>query len=518
MTAMDPNSDKEAVTSVKETTVSPSESLELDAAWTYLNEHRDTSAAVNLEAVNLSLLRRKIDWHIVPLMFLCYTLQFLDKYAAVMGLPADLHLKGNEFSNIATFLFVGLLCFEVPNVYLLQRLPSAKWLGANVTLWGIATACGAAAHSYRTILVSRVFLGIFEATIGPSLMLISSQWYTKSEAAPRFSFWYLGLGVGQIIGGLVSFGFQHVVPSEGRLAGWRIMFVVLGVITVVVGLAVILMLPDTPMKAKWLSEREKVALLKHVSVNQTGIENTKKGFKWKEVVEAVMDMQVWLLLLSVVLLSVSSGVVTTYSATLIRNLGYAPKKAALMNTPSGAVSIFFTLLVGYGIRTQSHRWAWIIACIIPAILGGALMSFLPTTNRSGILAGIYLVNAVVAPLPIFYNWTVSNIAGTTKRAFAAAIISGSFSLGNIIGPQTFKAKDAPEYRPAKIAVMATQAGCAVTTFALFLWYVWRNKTRDAAEKVRKGDGGEGAEVGEIGEKEAWSGLTDWENKKFRYVY
>lgn len=79
MTAMDPNSDKEAVTSVKETTVSPSESLELDAAWTYLNEHRDTSAAVNLEAVNLSLLRRKIDWHIVPLMFLCYTLQFLDK-------------------------------------------------------------------------------------------------------------------------------------------------------------------------------------------------------------------------------------------------------------------------------------------------------------------------------------------------------------------------------------------------------------------------------------------------------
>lgn len=32
-----------------------------------------------------------------------------------MGLNQDLKLKGNEFSNIATFLFVGLLCFEVPN-------------------------------------------------------------------------------------------------------------------------------------------------------------------------------------------------------------------------------------------------------------------------------------------------------------------------------------------------------------------------------------------------------------------
>lgn len=42
------------------------------------------------------------------------------------------------------------------------------------------------------------------------------------------------------------------------------------------------------------------------------------------------------------------------------------------------------------------------------IVGGALMSFLPTSNRSGILAGIYLVNAVVAPLTVFYG--VSTIA------------------------------------------------------------------------------------------------------------
>lgn len=31
------------------------------------------------------------------------------------------------------------------------------------------------------------------------------------------------------------------------------------------------------------------------------------------------------------------------------------------------------------------------------------MSFLPTSNRAGCLAGIYLTNAVVAPLAVFYN-------------------------------------------------------------------------------------------------------------------
>lgn len=186
------------------------------------------------------------------------------------------------------------------SVYFLQAVPAAKWLGLNVVLWGTATACGAAATNYRTLLVSRVFLGVFEATIAPSLMLISSQWYTKSEQAPRFSFWYTGLGIGQIVGGLVSYGFQHMGP-DARLAGWRTMFVVLGVVTVVVGSCVVLFLPDTPMKARWLSDDEKVALLKHVSVNQTGIENRK--FRGKEILEALMDPQLYLLLISVVLVS-----------------------------------------------------------------------------------------------------------------------------------------------------------------------------------------------------------------------
>ncbi|KAK3897652.1 major facilitator superfamily domain-containing protein [Staphylotrichum tortipilum] len=511
MSSSDKNSAKERAGSVEtkpvDVEIDDASDGGLDQAWKYLDAHRDADDAAG--PIDLAALRRKIDWHIVPLMFLCYTLQFLDKvilnYANVMGLQKDLNMKGNDFSNVATFLFVGLLCFEVPNIYFLQVAPAAKWLGLNVILWGTATACGAAATSYQTLLVSRVFLGIFEATIAPSLMLISSQWYTKSEQAPRFSFWYTGLGIGQIVGGLVSYGFQHMGP-DAKLAGWRTMFVVLGVVTVLVGSCVVLFLPDTPMKARWLSDKEKVALLKHVSVNQTGIENRK--FKAKELLEALGDPQLYLLLLSVILLSVSSGVVTTYSATLIRSLKYDSKQSALMNTPSGAVSIFFTLFVGFGIRLQSHRWAFIIACIIPAIIGGALMSFLPNTNRAGCLAGIYLTNAVVAPLAIFYNWTMANIGGSTKRAFAAAVISGSFSIGNIIGPQTFQARDAPDFRPAKLAVMGTQAGCAFTTFLLFLYYVWQNKKRTSDSETEEA----------YMSPEAWTNTTDRENKRFRYAY
>ncbi len=165
-------------------------------------------------------------------------------------------------------------------------------------LWGVATASGAAAHNYQTLLVSRVFMGIFESTIGPSLLLISGQWYTKSEQAPRFSFWYLGLGLGQIIGGAVSYGFQHVLRGS-ELAGWRIMFIVLGCVTVIIGACTFFFLPDTPMQASWLSDDEKVALLKHVSVNKTGIENRK--FRPREILEALTDPQIYLMVLAVIL-------------------------------------------------------------------------------------------------------------------------------------------------------------------------------------------------------------------------
>ena len=176
---------------------------------------------------------------------------------------------------------------------MLQKVPVAKWLGGNVILWGIATACTAAAKDYHSLLAARIFLGIFEAAIAPSLMLVSSQWYTKSEAAPRFSIWYGGLGLGQIIGGVLSYAFQHV--KHPSFAGWKIMFVVLGLVTVLIGFLTILILPDTPMKARFLSESEKVALLKHVAVNQTGIQNKK--VKPKQILEVVMDPQLWLMTL-----------------------------------------------------------------------------------------------------------------------------------------------------------------------------------------------------------------------------
>jgi hypothetical protein len=88
-------------------------------------------------------------------------------------------------------------------------------------------------------------------------------------------------------------------------------------------------------------------------------------------------------------------------------------------------------------------------------------------------------------------------------------MSGCFSISNIIGPQTFQARDYSHYRPAKLAVMGTLAGCAVATTLLFSYYMWENKRRGNLEEER----GEAYLSPQV-----WAEMTDRENKKFRYSY
>lgn len=183
--------------------------------------------------------------------------------------------------------------------YFLQKVSAPKWLGANVVLWGLATACTAAAHDYNSLLAGRIFLGTFEAAISPSLILISSQWYRKSEQAPRFSIWFCGVGFGQILGGVLSYAFQQV--QHEHMASWRIMFIVLGLVTIMVGLGAYYIIPDTPVEATFLSDQEKIALLHYVSVNRTGIQNTH--YKPSQLIELLLDPQIYLLTILTVLVS-----------------------------------------------------------------------------------------------------------------------------------------------------------------------------------------------------------------------
>ena len=74
----------------------------------------------------------------------------------------------------------------------------------------------------------------------------------------------------QIFGSGVAYGTSS---THSKFASWRIFFLIIGLITIIVGFAVFMVLPDSPVKALRFTEAEKVAALLRVKENQSGTQN-----------------------------------------------------------------------------------------------------------------------------------------------------------------------------------------------------------------------------------------------------
>jgi hypothetical protein len=236
------------------------------------------------------------------------------------------------------------------------------------------------------------------------------------------------------------------------------------------------------------------------------------------------DPQTWLLSLITVASNVPNGAVSSYQATIIKQFGYTSEETALLSIPSGAVSMVSILVATWAAGRYNQRGLSIILLLIPGefslfrsnsslpiriltiitgIIGGALMAFLPSTDKAGKLIGNYLTNCIGASLPLLYSWVSANFAGHTKKVTMNAILLMSFCLGNIIGPLTFRKGDAPNYIPAKISIMVCCGVAMVLAGILRVYYGWENQRR----------GGEAVQEG----VEEFLDRTDKENRGFRYL-
>ncbi|KAK8080208.1 hypothetical protein PG997_008026 [Apiospora hydei] len=471
-------------------------------------------------AVDRNQLYRKIDFRIIPLMFLCYLFQSLDKtalnYANVMGLQKSLNMQGQDFSWLATSFFLAYALAEFPQAYLLQRFPLRKVLGLNIIAWGLAMCSSALVRSYAALLVLRVVLGACESIVVPALVLVTSTWYTKRQACGRTGLWFCSIGAGQIVGGLVGFAALHGSGdndiARGNFGGWRIMFLAIGVSNLPVAAAVLLWLPDTVDAARFLTADEKAFVHAALALDQGG--NGRQVFKPRAIVEALADPAVWLLVSIIVLTVIPSGVIITFSATLIKGFGYTPKESALLNMPSGLVSIISTLLSTFVILRGIPRWLAILMLLVPTMIGAGLMSFYK--GQGGSLAGIYLINFTIAPTALVFNLVGSNTSGYTKKVTSYAAIAIAFSIANIIGPQTFQAREVPGYISAKITIFATNGAAIFATILLRIIYGRRNRQTEKAREAQLAAvaRGETAVEALIDDED----LTDRKNPAFRYVY
>ncbi|KII94788.1 hypothetical protein PLICRDRAFT_47802 [Plicaturopsis crispa FD-325 SS-3] len=460
-------------------------------------------------------LRRKLDWVIPTISAAVYFTQFLDKtslnYASIMGLP----IVGENYNLVSMAFYLGFLAWEFPTSYISQKVRLAKYLGGNIIVWGALLMLHAATTSFSGFFALRFLLGMCESCVAPILILIISMFYKKDEQASRIAWFYVMNGLTQVFGGFVAYGISFY---EGKaLAPWKIIYILLGGLAIVVGICVVIWLPDSPVHARMLSKEERIAALERVRDDQGGTEN--RIFKREQVVEALLDVRTWLIVLTTMLTSIPNGALSNFSNIIIKSFGYTSKQTLILSTPGGVVASATVFLCGWYSDKKGERMLPIIFALVPTIIGAALLIGLNGSGQKGaLLFATYLIGTFGSALSTIYAYNASNTSGHTKKVTINAMTLATFSVGNILGTEIFQPKDAPAYIPGKIAIMVlltVQIGVSL----LLRWINLRlnaNK-RLALEKEKAKHGWTEADVQKERERHAFADLTDKQNLFFVYT-
>ncbi|KAF4633548.1 hypothetical protein G7Y89_g4580 [Cudoniella acicularis] len=455
---------------------------------------------------------RKIDLYILPFLCVTYGLQFLDKtslgYSSVFGIIPDNNLVGQDYSWASSIFYFGYLIAEYPGVALLQRFPIAKFLGINIIIWASILMLTALCSSFAGLATVRFLLGVFEATISPGFVAITGIWWTRQEQASRSAIWISFLGFFGTIGGLVTFGIGHI---ENSLSTWKLIYLILGAFTIVWGILFILVVPDNPATTKWLTEEERIVALQRVIENKTGTKT--RTFVLAQALEALLDPKIILLALISFVNAVASGGLS-FGSIIIKGFGYTSLQTALMNMPLSFLQAMFTLAGGYlQHRLPNARLIVGSVAMIPPIIGTCLINQL--SDKWGRLIGVWLLAGYPTGFMVLLSLLATNVAGSTKKSTASAMVFVMYCVGQIVGPQCFKSSEAPGYHSGIVAMLVGFILNIVFNLALRVLYQLENRKRDRALEGKSEE--EIEALREESRVQGFENVTDKENVFFRYV-
>ncbi|KAL4777205.1 major facilitator superfamily domain-containing protein [Aspergillus nidulans var. acristatus] len=456
---------------------------------------------------------RKLDMILIPIMGLCYMMQYMDKLAlsqaTLFNLREDLNLQGTDYSWTSAVFYFGYLGWSWPSSYLMVRLPIGKYITASVLAWGGALMCHAATKNFGGLMTARFFLGVGEASIAPGFALITGMLYKREEQPARQAAWFLGNCVATIIGGVIAYAIGTV---EGvAVNSWQLLFLALGTITAGMVLWLVFLLPDSSKKVVFLTKKERAIVVQRTMSNKTGMMDNE-SFMLGQAWQALQDPQTWFLVLYTFCVNLWNGGVTSFSSIIINSFGFSQLKSLLMQMPLGGAQVVF-LVLSAAVATcyPRARILMMIFNVTVSMVGMLLVWQLDPDNQIGRMVGLALGAVFAVNIPLSLSVISTNVAGFTKRSVTSALLFVAYCVGNIIGPQLFLTSEEPAYPTGMKAAISGLALGAFFLTCLLCYYLYENRRRDAKY-------GPPTQLTEEEDRaHALSNKTDLEIESFRYL-
>ncbi|KAH8666219.1 major facilitator superfamily domain-containing protein [Ilyonectria robusta] len=396
---------------------------------------------------------RKVDWHLIPPLMALYIISFMDRSnignAKVAGMNADLELTGTQYNMALTVFFFPYALFEVPSNIFLKMMRPSRWLMILVIAWGTVMAMQGIVKNYNQLLVTRTLLGFTEAGFFPAASYLLTTWYPRWEVQTRLAIFFTGASLAGAFSGLLAFAIQHMDGIAG-LGGWRWIFILEGILTVLMGCTIPFLLPDSPKAAKFLTLTEKETIISRLQ-HDAGPASAKTGiddsFKWAFLKEALLDWKIYLACIIFWGNSVSFYGFTFASPTIIHELGYTAAQAQLLTVPIYFVGTCSTMFFAYNADRLQKRWPFIVIPFGIAVVGFVGLLAVPHPRLPGLTyTFLFFIPAGLYPSVIgCISWVGNNLAPSYKRAIGMALLLTIGNLGGAVGSNIFLGNQAPHY-------------------------------------------------------------------------
>ncbi|MFZ6644956.1 MFS transporter [Undibacterium sp. TJN25] len=369
---------------------------------------------------------RRLTWRLVPFLFLCYIVAYLDRVNvgfAKLQMLGDLQLSETVYGLGAGIFFIGYFLFEVPSNIILHKVGARIWIARIMLTWGVLSAAMMFIATPMQFYILRFLLGLAEAGFFPGIILYLTYWFPAARRGRIVALFMTAVAIAGVVGGPLSGLILKVMEGVNGWRGWQWMFLLEGIPSIVVGLVALVLLDDRIADAKWLSGPEKTLINAAVSREQQTKQDHSLG-------QVFSNGKVWLMGLIYFCFVMGLYGISFWLPTLIKALGVKDlMDVGLLTAIPYAFAAVAMVMVGRSSDRLGER-RWHIA--VPGFLGaaGLVLSVLFTGNPVLAMAALTLGTAgILSTLPLFWSLPTAFLGGTA----AAAGIAMINSLGNLAG-------------------------------------------------------------------------------------
>lgn len=372
----------------------------------------------------------KVTLRLLPLLFACYVVAYLDRVNvgfAKLQMLSDLQLSDKVFGLGAGIFFIGYFLFEIPSNLLLHRVGARLWIARIMITWGVISGAMIFVNSPASFYITRFLLGAAEAGFFPGVVLYLTYWYPASRRAVIMTLFMTAVPLSGVIGGPLSGWIMQSLPGAFGLAGWQWMFLAEAFPSLLIGLLVVVLLQDRIAQASWLTPSERVLLETRIAQE----DNAKLPIPLRTMFG---DPRVWLM--AAIYFSLVMGLygIGFWLPTLIKNSGVQGSLniGLLSAIPYVAATLAMIPVSLNSDRRRERRWH----VAVPALLGcvGLILSALYADNSWLAIAALTLATAgIITSLPLFWSLPTAFLGGVAAAA-GIALINSFGNLAGFLGP------------------------------------------------------------------------------------